>query len=50
VLQALGYEAMHFDALVGEAGLSIGELSTVLLKMELQGLIRAMPGNHYVKV
>ena len=50
VLQALDYEAMHFDTLLGEAGLSIGELSTVLLKMELQGLIKAMPGNHYVKV
>jgi DNA processing protein len=50
LLQALSHETIHFDTLLGATGLSIGKLSALLLKMELQGIIRAMPGNHYVKV
>ena len=49
-LEAMGYEAVHFDTLIDSTALSIGQLSTVLLKMELQGIIRAMPGNYYVKI
>jgi DNA processing protein len=50
LLENMGYEAVHFDTLIASTALSIGQLSTVLLKMELEGIIRAMPGNYYVKI
>ncbi len=50
VIEALGYESAHFDQLMGSLGLNTGELSTILLKMELKGIIQALPGNYYVKI
>jgi len=50
ILESLGHEAVHFDALMGSTQLSNGMLSTILLKMELKGIIRAMPGNYYLKI
>lgn len=50
VLQALGYETVHFDTLLGRAGLSIGILSALLLNLEMRGIIRALPGNQYLQV
>jgi DNA processing protein len=50
VVKALGHEAEHFDVLMGSTGLSTGALSTILLKMELKGIIQALPGNYYVKI
>ncbi|MDD3365298.1 MAG: DNA-processing protein DprA [Syntrophomonas sp.] len=50
VVEALGHEEKHFDILMGSTGLSTGVLSTVLLKMELKGIIQALPGNYYVKI
>lgn len=48
-LDILGYEPVHVDVLHRTAGLGPGELSTLLLKMELSGLIRALPGSYYMK-
>ncbi|PKM77650.1 MAG: DNA-protecting protein DprA [Firmicutes bacterium HGW-Firmicutes-15] len=50
VVEALGHEAEHFDILMGSTGLSTGALSAVLLKLELKGIIKALPGNYYVKI
>jgi DNA processing protein len=50
VVEVLGHEAQHFDIMMGSTGLSTGSLSTVLLKMELKGIIQALPGNYYVKI
>jgi DNA processing protein len=50
VLELIGHETVHFDNLLDGTELNIGRLSTVLLKMELKGIIRAMPGNYYVKI
>jgi len=50
VLELMGHETVHFDNLLDGTELNIGRLSTVLLKMELEGIIRAMPGNYYVKI
>jgi len=49
VLDLLGTESEHFDDLVYKSKLTIGELSTYLLQMELKGIIKALPGNYYVK-
>jgi DNA processing protein len=50
ILEMLGHEAVHFDILMNNTQLSNGVLSTLLLKMELKGIIRAMPGNYYLKI
>lgn len=49
-LENMGTEAVHFDVLTASTALSIGQLSTMLLKLELKGIIRAVPGNYYVKI
>jgi DNA processing protein len=50
IIQCIGYEPVHFDELLKNSGLGIGEISTVLLKLELEGILKSMPGNYYVKI
>lgn len=50
IITAMGYESIHFDELIYQSGFNIGVLSTLLLKMELKGIIKALPGNYYVKI
>ncbi len=44
------YEPKHFDELLAETSLTVGQVSTALLKMELKGIIKGLPGNYYVKI
>lgn len=50
LLQFMGGEACHIDVLMEKTGIDIGQLSTLLLKLEFQGIIRSLPGNYYVRV
>ncbi len=50
IITAMGYESVHFDELIYQSGFDIGALSTLLLQMELKGIIKALPGNYYVKI
>lgn len=49
ILEAIAHETVHFDKLLKRVDLNIGKLSATLLKLELEGIIRSMPGNYYVK-
>ncbi|MBP1760916.1 MAG: Rossmann-fold nucleotide-binding protein involved in uptake [Firmicutes bacterium] len=49
IFDLLSTDSEHFDDLVYKSKLTIGELSTCLLQMELKGIIKALPGNYYVK-
>ncbi|HWP98570.1 MAG TPA: DNA-processing protein DprA [Syntrophomonadaceae bacterium] len=49
VLQCIGYEPVHMDDLLAMANMGIGALSTLLLKLELGGLVCSLPGKYYVK-
>lgn len=42
-------EPTHFDALIEASGLSVGNLSTSLLGLEIRDLIRALPGKCYCR-
>jgi DNA processing protein len=42
-------ETTHFDKLYHESSLNIPELSERLLKMEMEGWIRRLPGNMYIR-
>jgi DNA processing protein len=43
-------EAIHFDWILRRSGLEITRVSDILLKLEMNGQIRQVPGNLYVKV
>ena len=49
VWSALGEDPRHVDELVGELGLTAGELSAILLHLELQGGIEQLPGARFVR-
>ena len=50
VLEQLAHESLHFDELIQGSGLEIGTLSTILFKLEFEGIIKSLPGNYYVKI
>jgi len=50
VVEQLAVEALHFDNLLKKVDVNIGLLNSILLKLELKGIIRALPGNYYVKI
>lgn len=50
VLEQLAHESLHFDQLIQTCGLEIGTLSTVLFKLEFEGIIKSLPGNYYVRI
>lgn len=43
-------EATQFDKIFNGSGLGISRLSSLLLNLEMGGLIRQLPGNMYVKI
>ena len=49
VWEALGNDGLHVDALGRMIGQAPPQLATLLLEMELRGLVRQMPGQHYVR-
>ena len=46
LLDALGHDPVGIDALTGRTGLTVAELSSMLLVMELQGLVAAEHGRY----
>lgn len=50
VYDALSYEARSIDAVIECTGLSAAEVSAVLLSLELNGRIRQLPGQHYIRL
>ena len=50
VLVALECEPVHFDILAGMTGLSAAELNAFLVRLELEGRIKKLPGNYYLRV
>lgn len=48
LLQALSAESMHLDHLAESCGLTVPELSPIVLRLELQGMIERLPGSRYL--
>jgi len=48
LLQALAGESMHVDHLAETCGLTVPELSPIVLRLELQGVIERLPGSRYL--
>lgn len=47
VLGAMGYDPVALDSLVERTGLSVPELSSILLRLELDGVVDSMGGARY---
>jgi len=50
ILRVLDRESMHVDALAETCGLTVPELSPILLRFELQGVVERLPGSRYLLV
>ncbi len=49
VYMTLGPEPLHSDEIARKCGLTPMELSAILLDLELQGRVQALPGHHYMR-
>ncbi|MBH0202429.1 MAG: DNA-protecting protein DprA [Nitrospira sp.] len=49
VYDALSYEARSIDAVIERTGLSVAKVSATLLSLELNGRIRQLPGQQYIR-
>lgn len=50
ILQSTSGVSKHFDELILETGLSIGEVASALTTLEVKGLVKKLPGNLYLCV
>jgi DNA processing protein len=50
VLEALGFETLGLDQLVGRCGLPVERISAALLGLELEGLVTAGPGDSFTRL
>ncbi len=50
VLQLLGFEPCALDTLAERSGLTAGELSVMLLQLELDGRVACLPGGRYQRL
>lgn len=49
ILENLGSEPKHIDKLTGEINLPAGQLLSILLSLELTGLVKQLPGKSFVR-
>lgn len=49
LLNALGYEEIGLDLLAERSGLSVSALSSMLLILELEGVVRSVTGGRYIR-
>ncbi len=50
LLQAMGWDPVDAGQLVGRAGLTIGEVSSMLLLLEMRGTVQPLSGGRYQRV
>ncbi len=51
ILEMLGYDhATQFDRILQRSGMSVPQLSELLLNLEMRGRIRQVPGNLYIRI
>jgi DNA processing protein len=48
ILRSMTNEIMHVDAIAESCGLTMLELSPILLGLELQGIVERLPGSRYL--
>jgi DNA processing protein len=49
ILSILSYEPTHIDNIVKITGVMVNEILSILLKLEIEGLIKQLPGKFFIK-
>ncbi|MDQ1265361.1 MAG: DNA-protecting protein DprA [Bacteroidota bacterium] len=49
IMDKLNFEPQHFDDIARATELSVSEILVKLLNLEFKGLVRQLPGKHYIK-
>ncbi|MEK7773382.1 MAG: DNA-processing protein DprA, partial [Deltaproteobacteria bacterium] len=49
VLKALGDEPGHIDMIIEHTGFTAAKISSLLLGMELKGMVKQLPGKHFFR-
>jgi DNA processing protein len=50
LLNIIAWEPLHIDSILARWDIQRGDVYEILLKLELQGLIKQLPGKYYVKI
>ena len=50
LLDSMGYDPVAIDTLVDRSGLTADKVSSMLLRLELQGVVKSVTGGHYIRV
>lgn len=50
IMDNMSWEPCHFDTLLAISGFEFGQLSMLLLNLEMRGIVQSLPGNYYVKL
>ncbi|MEQ1555633.1 MAG: DNA-protecting protein DprA, partial [Gallionella sp.] len=50
LLAHLGYDAVDIETLSRRSGLTVAELSAMLLTLELEGMVCTLPGGLYQRI
>jgi DNA processing protein len=49
IYEKLGIDAIHLDDLIESLGIATGAINAGVISLRLKGLIKQLPGNHFVK-
>jgi DNA processing protein len=47
IYEVLARSPLHIDDIIGQTELTAGEVSSMLLHLELKGAVTPLPGTHY---
>ncbi len=50
LLSSMGYDPVAIDTIVQRSGLTADKVCSILLRLEMQGLVEAVTGGHYVRI
>lgn len=50
ILNTLGFDPMHMESLVASTGLTVSEVSSMLMVLELEGKVASLTGGHFQKI
>jgi DNA processing protein len=48
VIECLSFEELHVDMIISKTGLSVGEVNTILMSLEINGIVKSFPGKFYL--
>ena len=50
LISAMGYDPVAVDTMIRRSGLTADKVCSILLRLEMQGLVKAVTGGHYMRI